>query len=136
MQGRLTADPQFHSAYGSKPCFVTFCIANNNVTNGKEDTYFFNCVAFNKTAQIINDNLCKGQMIIVEGRIKIEPFVNKQGQNAKATQIIVDRMNFDEYSSPKSRQNYNEKSELDGNQQSFNNVSDKIDINSDEDLPF
>lgn len=63
--GRLTKDPISRSyGQGNDGEMSVFTIA---VSYGKDKTAFYDCLAFNKTAELINKYFKKGRPILVEG---------------------------------------------------------------------
>ena len=64
--GRLTKDP-VEKGYGSDGKMSLFTIA---VDTGRDETQFYDCVAFGKTAENINKFFSKGRPILVEGHFQ------------------------------------------------------------------
>ena len=79
--GNLTADPTYGEKGDVKYC--NFNIAINNPFY-KDDTEFVNVSAFGKQAESCRDYLQKGSQICVEGRVKPNAFIDRDG-NAQAT---------------------------------------------------
>lgn len=63
--GRLTKDPEIKTS-GSGVTFCTFSLAVNRAGK-KDEVDFFNCTAFNKTAELIKQYCKKGQQLAVTG---------------------------------------------------------------------
>lgn len=55
---------------------------------------FIGCVAFGKTAEVIQKYTSKGSQIGVQGRIQTGSYDGKDGKKVYTTDIIVDRMEF------------------------------------------
>lgn len=55
---------------------------------------FINCVCFSKSAEFAEKYLKKGQEILVQGRINVGSYVNKEGQKVYATDVIVEAQEF------------------------------------------
>ena len=53
------------------------------------ETEWFNCVAFGKPAEIIAKYVQKGHKLYVEGSLKTEKYVDKNGVECRATKVIV-----------------------------------------------
>lgn len=77
--GRITNDLNLRSAKNNKS-FLYFTIAINNFNNQAD---FINCVAWEKVADSMYNNLRKGSLVAVEGRIQSR----KQEQNGVLTTI-------------------------------------------------
>ena len=55
---------------------------------------FFNCVAFSKTAKLIADSLGKGSPILINGRVQLGNYTDKEGVKKYTTDVMVDRFEF------------------------------------------
>ena len=126
--GRVTKDIELrHTASGTAVASVS--IANNKVytANGekKEETSFFNCIAWGKTGEIIVEHCRKGQRIAIEGRLQQRSWDDQEGNKRSAVEIVVDNFQFLD-----SRQG---DSQPQGSVPEPNNSNNPF---SDEDLPF
>ena len=81
--GRLTNDPNVLTTKTGKTV-AHFRIA---VQTGKEETSFFNCDAWGKTAEFIQKNFSKGRFIIVSGQLKQDDY--KHDETTKNNYLIV-----------------------------------------------
>lgn len=94
--GRLTADPQLRTT-PSGQSVGNFSIATNRVWNNKsgakqEETEFHNVVVWGRQAEIANQFLVKGSLVLIEGRLRTRTWQDQQGQNRRTTEIISERM--------------------------------------------
>lgn len=90
--GRTTRVPEIKmSAELTK--IVTFDLAVSR-SFGDRETDFFNCVAFGKTAETIATYVKKGDLILVEGRLEIDKWVDKSGINREKPKIYVSSFRF------------------------------------------
>ncbi|MGB4715392.1 MAG: single-stranded DNA-binding protein, partial [Defluviitoga tunisiensis] len=97
--GRTTRTPEVKmSAELTK--VVTFDLAVSR-SFGDGETDFFNCVAFGKLADTIASYVRKGELILVEGRIEIDKWVDKSGINREKPKIYVSSFRFLETKSSK-----------------------------------
>jgi single-strand DNA-binding protein len=63
----------------------------------KEKTsYFINCVAFGKTAEVISDNFHKGSAIAVSGYMQTGSYTNKEDVKVYTTDVVVQDFTFTE----------------------------------------
>jgi len=67
----------------------------------KEDTDWFNIVAWNQLAETCNTYLKKGQKVFVEGRLEQRRYTDKNGAERTAIDVIINDM---EMLTPKSQQ--------------------------------
>lgn len=80
--GRLTKDPELRiSQSGGQVC--KFSVAVDGYK--KDQTEFFNCVAFNKLGEMVNNYATKGRMVFIEGRLQIT-----QNEGKYYTSVLVD----------------------------------------------
>lgn len=94
--GRMTKDPELKTTQ-SGMSVVNITIATNRIWKSKdgkknEDTQFHNCVAFGRTAEVINQYIVKGQEILVEGRVETKAYEKRDGSKAYSTNIMIDSM--------------------------------------------
>jgi len=93
--GRLTRDPEY-KIVGEGSSLVNFSIANNRtyVVNGvkKEETHYFECVAWGKLAEIIKEYASKGKQILVEGRLVQETWDTQDGKKASKVKIRTENV--------------------------------------------
>lgn len=92
--GRLVKDADFQKGTKGKKSYAKFTLA---VPRGKDETDFINCIAFDKTAELISDYVKKGNRLLAEGSINVSKYTNKEGKDAYATNIIISRINFIDY---------------------------------------
>jgi single-strand DNA-binding protein len=93
--GRLTRDPEY-KIVGEGSSLVNFSIANNRtyVVNGvkKDETHYFECVAWGKLAEIIKEYASKGKQILVEGRLVQETWDTQDGKKASKVKIRTENV--------------------------------------------
>ncbi|HCQ93413.1 MAG: Single-stranded DNA-binding protein [Candidatus Jorgensenbacteria bacterium GW2011_GWA1_48_11] len=94
--GRLTADPQMRTTPGGTPV-GTFSIATNRVWTNKagerkEDVQFHNVVVWGRQAEVVNQFLKKGSIVMVEGRLQTRSWQDAQGQNRRTTEVICEKV--------------------------------------------
>ena len=95
LMGRLVKDPEARMSQSGKPVTkFTMAVDRPYNKNGEDKADFLNCVAFGKTAEIIGNNVNKGNKLLVEGRVQVDSYTGKDGQKKFFTSVIVDRMEF------------------------------------------
>jgi single-strand DNA-binding protein len=103
MVGTLVRDPEIR--YIASGAGVTkFRIAvNPNKRDAKpEDTLFIDVVAWDKLAETCNTYLKKGMSCLVEGRLSIRQYDDKDGNKRQATEVVINTMQM--LGSPRDRQ--------------------------------
>ncbi|MFH1161805.1 MAG: single-stranded DNA-binding protein [Candidatus Jorgensenbacteria bacterium] len=94
--GRLTADPQLRTTTAGQSV-ASFSVATNRTWTNKqgerqEDVQFHNVVLWGRQAEIANQFLRKGSMVMVEGRLQNRSWQDKQGQNRTTTEVVGERI--------------------------------------------
>lgn len=90
LMGRLTKDLDLKETSGGKT-YTGFCIA---VDDGKDNTYFIDCKAWNKTAENIAKFFKKGDKIAVTGKLTTRTWEDDSGNKRKVTEVIVNTFDF------------------------------------------
>lgn len=93
--GRLTRDPELHSAEG-KTSVARFSVA---IDRGKDKdgndrgADFPNIVCFGKTAELVGKYFSKGKLIGITGRIQTGNY-EKDGKKVYTTDVLAERIDF------------------------------------------
>jgi len=146
LSGNLTADPEIR-ATGSGLQVAKFTIAVNEFRKQEKYTSFFDCTAFGKTAEFMQNYLKKGNKVLLEGRLEQQRWESKEGEKRNKVAILVEKLESagsgttasggnpsgSGYSKPSQTQN--------SNRQSHDDYSDNFDGDIDymgdqSDLPF
>jgi single-strand DNA-binding protein len=88
--GNLTRDPEIRYTQSGK-AVTKFTLAVNNPRN-KEETTFVDIVAWDRLGETCNTYLKKGTNTLVEGRLVIRNYDDKDGNKRKATEVVIDNM--------------------------------------------
>ncbi|HTV74147.1 MAG TPA: single-stranded DNA-binding protein [Candidatus Acidoferrales bacterium] len=89
--GNLTRDPEIR--YLSSGAGVTkFTVAINRRTKQGDDVTYIDVVAWNKLGEICHSYLKKGASVLVEGRLAIRSYDDKDGIKRKAVEIVASDM--------------------------------------------
>jgi single-strand DNA-binding protein len=90
--GRLTKNPELKSLNTGKSV-ATFGLAVNRRFS-KDEADFFNCCAWEKTAEFITNNFTKGSQIAIIGRFETKVYKDKDGNDKNFSQIVIDEAYF------------------------------------------
>lgn len=97
IMGRLVSDPDFRTT-PSGVSVTTIRIACERDFKDKEtgvrEADFLNIIAWRTTAEFIARNFSKSSIIVVNGRIQIRPYTDKEGNKRTATEIIAENVYF------------------------------------------
>jgi len=96
--GRLATDPE--AKYTPSGVAVTqFRLAVNRPLSSEarakgdqEQADFIDIAAWRQNAEYAANYLQKGRLVLVEGRLQIRTYVDKEGQNRKAAEVVVDNI--------------------------------------------
>ena len=98
LMGNLTRDPEISYSQNSNMAIARFSIAVNRrfARDGEDNTDFFNCTAFNKTAEFVEKYFHKGSRMLLTGRVQNDNYTNKNGEKVYSVQIIAEEIEFAE----------------------------------------
>lgn len=95
--GRLGRDPETrYAANGNAVASFSIAVGSQWTDKGSDEkvehTDWINCTAFGKLAEICERFLKKGKQVCVAGRLRVEKFQDKEGNDRWSTKVIIDRM--------------------------------------------
>ena len=98
LMGNLTRDVELKSTPSNQPV-ATFGIAVNRRYRTKEgenreETAFVDCEAWGRTAEVMNQYLSKGRPVFLEGRLKLDQWQDKDGNNRSKLRVVVENFQF------------------------------------------
>lgn len=97
IMGRLTRDPEIKKTQsGLSVCSFSVAVDRDIVdknTNQRE-TDFINVTAWRTTADFVGKYFSKGSMIVVEGRIQVRNYTDKDNNKRVATEIVANSVYF------------------------------------------
>ncbi|MCL2048741.1 MAG: single-stranded DNA-binding protein [Defluviitaleaceae bacterium] len=99
LMGRLTKDPEIRYSQNAEPvCISKFTLAVDRrfKKDGEPDADFILCVAFRRTAEMMERYVKKGMMIAVCGSLSVRSFDDNAGQRRWITEVTVDEVSFAE----------------------------------------
>lgn len=95
--GRLTRDPELrYTGGGTAVCNFSVAVNRRVKINDewKEETTFFDCVAFAKRGEAISEYFRRGSEIFVEGEMQRREWESKDGQKKNKWEVLVQRFEF------------------------------------------
>lgn len=93
--GRLTKDPEIRTSGNYTIASFSLAVDRKFKRDGEPEADFFNCTAFNKTAEFVEKYCKKGTKMVVEGRIQNDNY-EKDGVKHYGVKIMVDSLEFAE----------------------------------------
>lgn len=117
--GRLTRDPELRRT-GSGTAVTSFSLACDRdfkSQSGEKETDFIEVVAWKNTAEFVSKYFSKGRMAVVDGRLQIRDWADKDGAKHRSAEVVADNVYFAD--SKRSESNDNQK-------ENFNALSDRL----------
>ena len=96
IMGRLTRDPELRRT-GSGTAVTSFTVAVDrdfSGQDGQKETDFIDCVAWRQTAEFVSKYFAKGRMIVVDGRLEMRDWTDKEGNKRRSAEIVADSVYF------------------------------------------
>lgn len=96
IMGRLTRDPELRRTQ-SGTAVTSFSLAVDRdfkSQSGEKETDFIDVVAWRSTAEFVAKYFTKGRMAIVEGRLQIRPWTDKDGNNRRSAEVVANNIYF------------------------------------------
>ena len=91
--GNLGQNPEIVNLDSGKKLAKISIATNETFKNNKgetiKDTQWHNCVAWGKTADIIEQYLQKGNEIAIEGKLLNKSYEDKNGEKRYSTEIVI-----------------------------------------------
>ena len=95
LMGRLTRDPELRRTQGGT-AVANFSLAVErdfkDQATGEKATDFIDIVAWRSTAELAEKYFHKGRMAVVEGRLQIRDWTDKDGNKRKAAEVVAEHM--------------------------------------------
>ncbi|MFU8792692.1 MAG: single-stranded DNA-binding protein [Acholeplasmataceae bacterium] len=141
--GRITKDPEVkYTQTNIAVCRFTLAV-NRTFTDaqGERQADFITCVAWRKTAEVMNTYVKKGALLGIEGRIQTGQYDAEDGTTRYTTEVVCDSVQFLE-----SRSENTQSQDTPYVKKENNNQSDDADVDefyqtskqlaAEDDLPF
>lgn len=96
IMGRLTRDPELRRTQSGTPV-VSFALAvdrDYKNADGNKATDFIEVVAWRTTAEFVSKYFAKGRMAVVEGRLQIRDWTDKEGSKRRSAEVVADNVYF------------------------------------------
>ncbi|MBQ7331504.1 MAG: single-stranded DNA-binding protein, partial [Oscillospiraceae bacterium] len=79
---------------------ASFCVAVDRdfapKDGGERKADFINCVAWRQTGEFISKYFTKGRMIVVDGRLEMRDWTDKEGNKRRTAEVVADNVYFGE----------------------------------------
>ena len=96
IMGRLTRDPELRRTQ-SGTAVTSFTMAVDRdfkSQSGEKETDFIDVVAWRSTAEFVAKYFTKSRMAVVEGRLQIRDWTDKDGNKRRNAEVLADNIYF------------------------------------------
>ena len=96
LMGRLTRDPELRRT-GTGTAVTSFSLAVDRdfkSQSGEKETDFIDIVAWRSTAEFVSKYFTKGRMAVVDGRLQIRDWTDKDGGKRRSAEVVADNVYF------------------------------------------
>ena len=97
IMGRLTRDPELRRTQtGTSVASFSLAVDRDfkDRNTGERTTDFIDCVAWRQTGEFVSRYFTKGRMAIVEGRLQIRDWTDKEGNKRRSAEVVADQVYF------------------------------------------
>lgn len=95
--GNLTRDIELRPAGGTSVGKVGLAVNRRFTTAGgeaREEVTFIDCEAWGKQAETMAKYLSKGKSVMIEGRLKLDQWEDKEGKKQSKLKVVVEGFQF------------------------------------------
>ena len=97
LMGRLTRDPELRRTQTGTPV-ASFSLAVDrdfkDKSTGERATDFIDVVAWRQTGEFVSRYFTKGRMAVVEGRLQMRDWTDKDGNKRRSAEVVADNVYF------------------------------------------
>ena len=129
IMGRIVRDLELKRT-GSGTSVVSMTLAVDRDfkgQNGEKETDFIDVVAWKNTAEFLSKYFAKGRMAVVEGRLQMREWTDKNGNKRKNAEVIAENVYFGDSKNTTQADNFGALNER---------VSEFAEVEDDGGLPF
>lgn len=95
IMGRIVANPELrHTSTGVAVCSFRIACDRDKQTDGGQKCDFVDIAAWRKTAEFVAKYFAKGKPILIQGRLQIREWQDKEGKKRYSTEILADSVFF------------------------------------------
>ena len=96
IMGRLTRDPELRRTQSGAPV-TSFTMAVDRdfkSQSGDKETDFIDVVAWRQTGEFVSKYFQKGRMAVVEGRLQMRDWQDRDGNKRRSAEVVADNVYF------------------------------------------
>ena len=97
LMGRLTRDPELrHTQSGTAVASFSLAVDRDfkDKSTGERTTDFIDVVAWRQTGEFVSRYFTKGRMAVVEGRLQLRDWTDKEGNKRRTAEVVAENVYF------------------------------------------
>ena len=97
IMGRITRDLELRRTQdGTAVTSFTVAVDDDfkSKATGEKKTYFLDVVAWRQAAEFVCQYLGKGRMVVVEGKLTVRDWTDKDGNKRRSAEVVADQVYF------------------------------------------
>ena len=97
LMGRLTRDPELrHTQTGTAVASFSLAVDRDfkDKATGDRTTDFIDVVAWRQTGEFVSRYFTKGRMAVVEGRLQLRDWTDRDGNKRRSAEVVADNVYF------------------------------------------
>ena len=97
IMGRLGRDPELkYTQSGIQVATFSLAVDRDfkDKASGERAADWVDVVAWRQTAQFAAQYFVKGQLAVVEGRLQVRPYTDREGNKRRAVEVVADQIYF------------------------------------------
>ena len=108
IMGRLTRDPELRrTGSGTPVTSMTLAVDRDfKSQSGEKETDFIDVVAWKNTAEFVSKYFAKGRMAVVDGRLQVRDWTDKDGNKRRVYEVVADHVYFGDSKPAESAHSY------------------------------
>lgn len=97
LMGRLTRDPELRYTQNQTPVASFTLAVDRDFSRGEDrQTDFIDIVAWRQTAEFVSKYFSKGSMAVVQGRLQIRDWTDRDGNKRRSAEVVAENVYFGE----------------------------------------
>lgn len=98
IMGNLTRDPELKQTPSNQSVAQIGLALNRKFKdregNMREEVTYVDCEAWGRTAEVMAQYLSKGKPVFIEGRLKLDQWQDKDGNNRSKMKVVIESFQF------------------------------------------
>lgn len=97
LMGRLTRDPELRHTQAGTPVASFSLVVDRDFKDkatGEKGTDFIDIVAWRQTAEFVSRFFTKGRMAVVEGRLQLRDWTDRDGNKRRTAEVLAEHVYF------------------------------------------